>query len=142
MTESGAGERHRERGSITIMYAFLTVVFVGLGFVALETWSALGQRAELAELADLSARAGANAVDIDLFYDVGTLQLIPGDATAFARDALNRNDPPERVQGMSADISASPTSVEVVIRGSITFFGGFGTHQIEVNSEAEPRLNE
>ena len=68
----------RERGSVVLFLLGLGVALLLLGGIALDLWRLVGERRELASLADAAALAATSGIDIGAFRQSGVLQLEPG----------------------------------------------------------------
>jgi len=67
-----------ERGSVVLFLLGLGVALLLLGGIALDLWRLVGERRELASLADAAALAATSGIDIGEFRQSGVLQLEPG----------------------------------------------------------------
>ena len=68
----------RERGSVVLFLLGLGVALLLLGGIALDLWRLVGERRELASLADAAALAATSGIDTGEFRRSGVLQLEPG----------------------------------------------------------------
>lgn len=134
--------RHRptgDRGAATA-WALLLVVAGGL-FSALVTdgGNAMAARVHTLDLAQQTARAGANQLDLDVLRGTGQLQLDPAAAETAATDYLNQA---ADVPTTAVQITASPGLVTVTIsRDEPTLLlrvVGMDTFAITVTADAEP----
>ena len=107
---------HRnERGSVTLWMLGLGLMLLTLGGLSLDLWRLVGERRELATMADAAAVAGANGVDIDVFRESGLVQLDPLLVSELAATSLG-------VQPTGGDVileadwlSIEPDQVSVVV---------------------------
>ena len=65
-----------ESGQITLWVLGLAVALLGLGGISVDLWRVMGERSELAVIADSAAVAGANGVDVDWFRATGEVRLL------------------------------------------------------------------
>lgn len=92
---------HQERGSVTLWMVGLGLLLLTLGGLSLDLWRLIGERRELAVMADAVAIAAVNAVDIDTFRETGEVAIDPPAARAMAERSL----------------AAQPTGSDVVLGG-------------------------
>jgi hypothetical protein len=78
----------RERGAVSIFLAVLGVAFLVTAGLALDGGRKLGALSEARDLADNAARAGAQAVDTDIYITSGEPALDPAAATTAALNYL------------------------------------------------------
>jgi len=78
----------KERGSVTLWMLGLSVSLIMLGAVAFDLWRAIGQRRELAAIADAAAVAAASGIDVEAWRTEGVVRLDAAEATARALAAV------------------------------------------------------
>jgi len=107
-----------ERGSITLWVLGLCVALLFLGGLSLDLWRAVGDRRELASMADAAATAGANGVD-EQQLRAGHLLLDPARAEQLARATLAEF--PHAGALASVSISVYGNTVTVTLRDRVPF---------------------
>lgn len=124
-------------GAIWILAAIPGVVVVFM--VAFGLWSGYNARQQLAELAEASARSGANAIDEEQFYSTGELGLDRDLAVQLAAETLALQPNRALVDGGSVDVVDGQVVVEV--RGAVNLIL-LGPVPIGVTATAEPRVDD
>ena len=81
-----------ESGQITLWVLGLAVALLGLGGISVDLWRVMGERSELAVIADSAAVAGANGVDVDWFRATGEVRLLEPLARDLALSILSQED--------------------------------------------------
>lgn len=107
-----------ERGSITLWAFGLSLLLFGVGFLALDLWSAFSARSEAAGVADSAAIAGATALD-ETAWRSGVLALDPVVAQERAATAALANPAWDPSMGLS--VFATAEGVSVTVTRSIPF---------------------
>lgn len=94
-------KERKEQGSVQLFVVGLGVALLLLGGIAFDLWRLLGDRRELAALADAAAIAAASGLDADVFRETGVVEL---DADLVERQvlAILEQQPPSAVDGLSA----------------------------------------
>lgn len=77
-----------ERGSVSVMVAVLGIALLMVAGLALDGGRKLGALSEARDIADNAARAGAQAIDPDIYRSTGTVILDAGAATQAANAYL------------------------------------------------------
>lgn len=77
-----------ERGSVTMWMLGLTFALLTLGVLSVDLWMLIGERRELASVADAAALAAVSAVDEVAWRDGDGLRLVPEMAEARAVEML------------------------------------------------------
>jgi Flp pilus assembly protein TadG len=128
VTEAALGS---ERGSVLLLgIGFLGVCLLALAVVA-DVSAAFLQRRALTAVADAAALAGAQAIDLDSYYEHGATVGTTLDASLVRARVLNhidRADVARRFPGFRVEeINAGPTVVQVRVsaRAQLTFFPEF-----------------
>lgn len=104
-----------ERGSVTLWMLGLGLMLLTLGGLSLDLWRLVGERRELATMADAAAVAAANGVDIAYFRETGLVRLDPSRASDLALDSLARQPVGDDI-ALGADwLAIEPDGVSVVI---------------------------
>lgn len=104
-----------ERGSVTLWMLGLGLMLLTLGGLSLDLWRLVGERRELATMADAAAVAAANGVDVELFRETGLVRLDPSRASGLALDSLARQPVGDDIR-LGADwLAIEPDGVSVVI---------------------------
>lgn len=57
----------REAGQVTIWVLGLAMALLAVGGISLDLWRVIGERSELAVIADSAAIAGSSEIDVDVF---------------------------------------------------------------------------
>ena len=107
--------RGREEGVITVMVVVLAVAVVAAAGLVIDGGRLLSARRDAANVAAAAARTAAQELDVQRLETTNTVQLIPDDALAVAREILTR-------QGYaSADttITVTGASVRVEVRDDV-----------------------
>jgi hypothetical protein len=130
----------RERGTITLWVLGLCVALMFLGGLSLDLWRAVAARRQLSAMADSSATAGANGVDVDQLR-AGTVRVAPDRARALALDALDRYPHARSVDAASVEVDGN--RVTVTLRDHVDFsllgiFLGGRRFHVEVHATSEP----
>ncbi len=81
-----------ESGQITLWVLGLAVALLGLGGISVDLWRVMGERSELAVIADSAAVAGANGVDVEWFRATGEVRLLEPLARDLALSILSQED--------------------------------------------------
>ena len=81
-----------ESGQITLWVLGLAVPLLGLGGISVDLWRVMGERSELAVIADSAAVAGANGIDVDWYRTTGEVRLIEPLAHDLAMSILSQED--------------------------------------------------
>ncbi len=120
----------------------LTVVLLLVGGLSIDLWRAFSERRAIAEMAESSARAGANGIDLEMFDLTGEVLLDPTIARQLAADNLSEQTNLRFVTGSSIDADTDTVVVDIRATVPMTLLGmvGIGELDIAVSSEAEPRL--
>jgi hypothetical protein len=132
-----------ERGTVTLWVLGLCVAVLFLGGLSLDLWRAVGDRRELAGMADAAASAGANGLDENALR-AGRLRLDPVRVEALARATLDQF-PHARVLDR-VDIRVEGIRVVVTLRDHVNFslLGVFMPGRqftVEVAAAAQPHEN-
>lgn len=117
MTASAQGRR-REAGQVTYLGLGLAVGLLVVGGFSIDLWRVLTVRRSLAEAADASAAAGANAIDLDRYRTTGELRLDPGLAVAWAEEALAAQADLDALRGVSR-LEADAEHVAIELEGEV-----------------------
>lgn len=107
-----------DRGSVTVWAIGISLLFFGVGFLALDLWSGFAARQEAAAIADSAAVAGATALD-EAAWRSGVLALEPGTAEARALSAAVSH--PAWAGSMNVSAAATTSGVSVSVSRSIPF---------------------
>ncbi len=81
--------RRDERGSATVFVLGFAIMLLVCAGLVIDGGGAINARMKLADDAEQAARAGANAIDIDLLRSTGVVALDPGQAQAEAGGFLS-----------------------------------------------------
>lgn len=94
-----------ERGSVTIWMLGLSFALLTLGVLSVDLWMLIGERRELASVADAAAVAAVSAVDETAWRAGEGLRLVPADANARAWEMIGA--------GLDGEVELSPDGVTV-----------------------------
>lgn len=94
-----------ERGSVTIWMLGLAFGLLTLGVLSVDLWMLIGERRELASVADAAAVAAVSAVDEGAWRAGDGLRLVPAEAESRAWDMLG--------SGVEAEVDLDPDGVTV-----------------------------
>ena len=99
---STSGERGSgERGSVQLFMLGLGVAILLLGGISFDLWRLIGERRELAALADAAAIAATSGVDADFFRNEGISRLDPALVDMQIQAVLDEQ-PPSILVGLSS----------------------------------------
>jgi hypothetical protein len=126
---------------MVVLVLGLCVAVLMLGALSVDFWRVLSVRRSLAAMADASASAGANGLD-ETALRRGVIALDPNRARALASAELDRESDARLVR--SADVTADPSSVGVMLEGSVDvgLLSLLGVHEpipVRVTATAQPR---
>ena len=130
-----------DRGSAPIWFLGLALSVLMVGALSAELWRVLGERQDLAALADSAAIAAAGAIDLEIYRSTGELRLDPGQATDRALGVLLASSGGGRlsaapvIQLDSAGLSVSVGLVREVPFGLIRLLS-LGDDRFEVTATA------
>jgi uncharacterized membrane protein len=113
---SGEAGRRGERGSVQLFMLGLGVAILLLGGISFDLWRLIGERRELAALADSAAIAATSGIDAAFFREQGSSRLDPvlvDNQIALVMD----QQPPSILDGLSApQVSLSTAGCDVAVR--------------------------
>lgn len=101
-----------ERGSASVLVAVLAVAFLMVAGLALDGGRKLGALSEARDLADNAARAGAQAVDTDIYQLTGSPTLDPAESQQAALDYLSAT-------GHTGTVTVNGSTVTVTVTISV-----------------------
>lgn len=105
-----------ERGSVQLFMLGLGVAILLLGGISFDLWRLIGERRELAALADTAAIAATSGVDADFFRDQGISRLDPVLVEIQIHAVLDQQ-PPSILEGLSAPlVSLNTVGCDVTVR--------------------------
>jgi Flp pilus assembly protein TadG len=138
-----ADDQPKDDGFAGVWLLLLMMIFLLVGGLSLDLWRGFSERRAMAEMAESAARAGANAVDLDVFDETGTVDLDPALARELA--AANLGEQTEGRFVTYSGITADTETVTVEIRGRVPVtllsLVGLGSLDVAVSAEAEPRID-
>lgn len=131
-----------DRGSVLVLgIGFIAVCLLAIAVVA-DVGSAFLQRRSLIAIADAAAIAGAQVIDLDVYYadgaSIGTALHAPGVYAATA-DAIARSGAAERIPGFRTvliDVQDDVVHVQLAAPLRLVFFAEFARTDIQVRSTA------
>ncbi|HEX5671370.1 MAG TPA: hypothetical protein VFY46_01460 [Acidimicrobiia bacterium] len=106
-----------DRGSAPIWFLGLALSVLMVGALSAELWRVLGERQDLAGLADSAAIAAASAIDLEVYRSTGELRLDPGEAADRALAVLSESSGGGRLSAapvIQLDPAGLSVSVELV----------------------------
>jgi hypothetical protein len=106
-----------DRGSAPIWFLGLALSVLMVGALSAELWRVLGERQDLAALADSAAIAAASAIDLEVYRSTGELRLDSGEATDRALAVLSASSGGGRLSAapvIQLDSAGLSVSVELV----------------------------
>ena len=113
---TNAARTSDERGSVQLFMLGLGVAILLLGGISFDLWRLIGERRELAALADSAAIAATSGVDADYFRDEGVSRLDPA-LVEFQIDAVLDRQPPSILEGLSApQVTLDTAGCDVTVR--------------------------
>lgn len=123
----------RERGSVTMWMLGLAFALLTLGVLSVDLWMLIGERRELASVADAAAVAAASAVDEAAWRSGDGLRLVPTEAEARAWEILG-----SRVEA-DVDLDADGVTVRVFVRRTVetALLGLAGRSHVTVGASAQ-----
>jgi hypothetical protein len=105
-----------ERGSVQLFMLGLGVAILLLGGISFDLWRLIGERRELAALADSAAIAATSGVDAEFFRDQGISRLDP-DLVGAQIEAVLGQQPAPILDGLSApQVSLNTAGCDVTVR--------------------------
>jgi Flp pilus assembly protein TadG len=125
---------------MTIWAMGMSLLLFGVGFLALDLWSAFSARQEAAAIADSAAIAGATALD-ETAWRAGVLVLDPATAQARAVGAALAHPAWDASMGVSAASTTEGVTVSVSRTILFRFIAGLvpnRTADVTVTGYAEP----
>jgi hypothetical protein len=104
-----------ERGSVQLFMLGLGVAILLLGGISFDLWRLIGERREMAALADSAAIAATSGVDADFFRDQGISRLDPL-LVEMQIEAVLDQQPPSILAGLSPPrVSLNTTGCDVTV---------------------------
>lgn len=97
-----------ERGALSTFIAVIALALLMAAGLAVDGGRKVNALREASHLADNAARAGAQAVDVDILRTTGELRLVPEEAAARVEDYLAR-------LGHTADVTVAGDTITVTI---------------------------
>lgn len=133
---SRAGWWRADDGAASAFVVVLTAGVLALAGLALDGGLALATKVRANGQAEAAARAGAQAIDLAVYRDNGTLQLVPAQAVADARAHL-------AAEGATGTVTVSDETVTVTVTVSyatqLLWMVGVGPLQVHGQGSAYPR---
>lgn len=132
----------REAGQVTIWVLGLAMALLAVGGISLDLWRVIGERSELAVIADSAAIAGASEIDVAVFRSSAGDVILDDTAARDAALSYLAGTP------LSAPpvISVSDTQIVVELRREVELsllkamnLGVIGSVPIRVTGASEPR---
>jgi uncharacterized membrane protein len=113
----GSDERvDGERGSVQLFMLGLGVAILLLGGISFDLWRLIGERRELAALADSAAIAATSGVDAEFFREQGVSRLDPA-LVEMQINAVLDQQPPSVLDGLSAPlVTLNTVGCDVTVR--------------------------
>lgn len=128
------GERVAERGVVTAFVASITVALLAVAGLVIDGGLVLASRQAAFDEAGAAARAGAQAVDIDILRSRSVVVL---DAAAARRRALDRLDATGHAG--TATVRGNRIRVTVTVRRRLTLLGLVGLRTVTVRATGTAR---
>jgi hypothetical protein len=124
-----------ETGTITAFVAIMTIALVFVAGLVFDGGMTLASRREAANVAEGAARAGAQALDVDVLRATGTVHLDSREAKRRAESYLAAAGRAGRV-----DISGDAVNVTVTITRRLAILGiaGLRTSTVTASGHARP----
>lgn len=123
----------RERGSVTMWMLGLAFALLTLGVLSVDLWMLIGERRELASVADAAAVAAVSSVDEAAWRSGDGLRLVPAEAEARAWEILG--------SGVEADVDldADGVTVRVFVRRTVetALLGLAGRSHVTVGASSQ-----
>lgn len=94
------------------------LIFLVLGALSVDAAVVFLAQRQLANAAVAAANDAAAAVDVEVYYDDGSLRLLPAQAEAVAEASVERLQL-DHLDGLSADVSVGQGVVEVTLTASV-----------------------
>lgn len=132
-----------ESGLASLWILAALIVVIPFFMVAFNLWSSFLFRQQLAELAEASARSGANGIDTDYLNEVGELRMDEDEAREYAFETFELQplvQNPQRGEIVDRQISFEGNQVTFTVTGSLNMFL-LGSRSIELDATAEPRIS-
>lgn len=137
-----------DRGSLLLLQAFLiSAVLAGVVVIA-DVATVIGARQQLAATADQAALAGAQAVDLTVYYrsgaaDTAGVALDPGSVATAVRGYLAPAIAAEQQRGLAIraiEVQDGSVSVSLTARADLPFASSLGLSAIPVRASATAQL--
>lgn len=110
------GRTDRDRGSVQLFMLGLGVAILLLGGISFDLWRLIGERRELAALADSAAIAATSGIDADFFRDQGVSRLDPALVDLQIEGVLGQQPSPT-LEGLSAPhVTLDTSGCDVTVR--------------------------
>jgi hypothetical protein len=126
-----------DAGLVTVWVVSILPVIVLFAALSWSLWDGYTARRQLAELAEASARSGANGVDLDQYYDTGRLVLDPVLVESLAAETLEAQADRATVRGGAVDVEDGRVVVRLTGTVEVLLFGAM---DITVEAAATPQL--
>jgi len=111
-----------DRGSAPIWFLGLALSVLMVGALSAELWRVLGERQDLAALADSAAIAAASAIDLEVYRSMGELRLDPSEATDRALAVLTASSGGGRLSAAPViQLDSAGLSVSVELARDVPF---------------------
>jgi Flp pilus assembly protein TadG len=109
-----------ERGMMAVWAILFTILLLGFGSFAWESWGVFNTWREVSGRADAAAIAGASGLDEEVYRRSGRVVLDPDRAEELARRNLRAQ--PRDPSLVGATVDATPARVRVVVEGRARLF--------------------
>jgi len=129
--------RRQQSGQVTVFVAIFMVALIGLAGLVIDGGVALAARRRALNEAQAAARAGAEALDADLYRRTGERRIDQDAARANVSEYMARADP-----GASYSVSfpaADSVSVDEQFEQSLNILGVFGVSSITARGSGSAR---
>lgn len=123
-----------ERGAVTVFVVVLTMALLLMGGLVLDGGNTLAAQRRAFNEAEAAARAGAQAVDLDVLRATGAVQLDPAAAAALAESHLAGTGHRGTVH-----VEGDTVRVSVAFRQPMLILGVAGVGPLEVTGVGEAR---
>lgn len=111
-------------GTFTVWAIGLCLTLFMLGGISIDVWRAFDARRTLNEIADTSARAGANQIDVRQRQLYGDIVLDPVLAKSATQNSISDNASVQSVtiDSYDVDVNSSTDEVDVELHSTFSFF--------------------
>ncbi len=105
-----------DRGSISVAYAVFAVVMLAAVSIVVDGGRRMSAVAEARDISDNAARAGAQAIDLDVWRSTGDVQIDPTQANQNVAQFMASSNLDSRVTSTSVVVNGETVTVTVTVQ--------------------------